>query len=606
MRIAIVLAVLAVSWVASADVAPPFEQDEVLTIPNDPQVTSMAWAPDDSGRLFLTAKTGRIWIIKNRALLATPAYTFTPRADDNGGELVTDSECGLLGLAFDPDFTNNRFIYVFATLHVPATSINVEQQIIRFTMQGDTAIDRVTLIAGLPTRGRNHDGGALAFGPDGLLYWGVGNTGGAGVGQGSDLESPGSKIGRTRTELGAPPPPGPYNDGSGPNYDYTFARSLRNPFTMAFHPITGAPWVSVVGDDWEQVFSLSLGDHIGYPAENVEPGTSDATVSPLIAYATGTSPDVGVAANSAVRMNNVVTVTTVVPHRLRKGGEVIISGIDDASFDGVFTIAGVPTPTMFTYGQVASAATSGNGVARGGDYGSVVLGGTFYDATQFPIEYRQNFFFGDFGSGELVRVETAADATVSRISRFGTNAGRHIDATTGPDGALWIVNHDGVVRRIAYTSTSQTIVLSPQNLRFPEGGRGVIGISLAMQPASDVAVTLSRASGSQYVNVTTNNVTFTPTNWSTPQFVEVTSAIDADLVEDLATFDASASGIATETVTVRVTDTREPLPPAADDVPATDGPSAKSGGCCGVSRDAASVGLLSLVVGGLLRRRRSR
>ncbi len=584
--------------VARADVLEPaFRQTEILTIPANPQVTAMAWAPDGSNRLFVTGKDGHLWIVKAGALLPTPAYRFFPRFQN--GELVTTAEAGLVGIAFDPAFVDNHYVYVMAVLHVPPTSNAIEQQIIRFTMHGDTATERTTLIAGLPSSGGIHNGGGPTFGPDGLLYWALGNNG-TGLGEGDDLASAACKVSRATTVVGAPPPPGPFDDGPGPNYDHTFARGARNPFTMAFHPVTGVAWVNIVGDNFEQIFEVTEGAHFGYPLENVEPGDGDATTSPIIAYRTGTTMDSAIA--SAVRANDLVTITTATAHRLRKGNTVTIAGVDDASFGGEFSIASVPSPTTFTYAQSAPDTASASGTARGATYGRAVLGGAFYDATLFPPAYRQNFFFGDHATGQLVRVETAADHGVARVSRFGTQMGEHIDASTGPDGALWLVDHAGAIRRITYDATSQGIVVSPQNLRLTETSRGVVGVRLAMAPTTDVAVSLSHASGSSFVSVPAITLTFTPANWETPQYVEVTSRIDADTVEDIATLEASASGIPTETVTVRVTDTREPDPSAIDS--AIDAPPERrdSGGCCGTGRSQGTLPL-ALLVWCVLRRR---
>ncbi|MFN0252390.1 MAG: PQQ-dependent sugar dehydrogenase [Kofleriaceae bacterium] len=591
---------------AEADVSEPaFRQTDVTRIENNPQVTSMAWAPDGSGRLFVTGKEGHIWIVKGSVVQPNPAFRFMPR--NQGGELVTSSECGLLGIAFDPAFADNGYIYVFVTLHVPAASNQIEQQIIRFTMQGDTATERTTLIDGLPSTGANHDGGGLDFGPDGLIYWAVGDNG-SGVGHGEDLESAGSKVGRATTVVGAPPPPGMFNDGDGPNYDHIHTRGTRNPYSMLFHPVTGELWISIVGDGWEQIFAVGENAHVGYPMENVEPGVGGATTSPIVAYRTGGTNGLNLGAASAVRANNVVTITTSGAHRLRKGATVTIAGIDDASFDGTFAIASVPSLTSFTYAQTAGDATSGNGTAQPDDYGNVILGGAFYDATLFPQQYRQNYFFGDFGTGQFVRVETASDNSVSRVSRFGTNLGNHIDASTGPDGALYVVDHGGNIRRISYDTTAQGIVVSPQNLRLSETSRGFVGVRLAIAPASDVTVTLARASGSTFVRVPQGTLTFTPANWDQPQYVEVTSAIDGDTVEDIAMLEASSTGIGTETVTVRVTDTQEADPSVIDSAnPAVDGGGGTdASGCCGVGDSRGSFVLAMLVGGLVLRRRRAR
>jgi len=71
----------------------------------DQQITGMAWAPDGSNRLFLTNKLGRVWIVKYGPpveTVATPFATITP--------ISTGSECGLIGIAFDPDFQVNHYV----------------------------------------------------------------------------------------------------------------------------------------------------------------------------------------------------------------------------------------------------------------------------------------------------------------------------------------------------------------------------------------------------------------------------------------------------------------------------------------------------------------
>ena len=145
------LVVLASSGVAQATLeeSTAFTQTDVVAIDDDPQVTSMAWAPDASGRLFVTGKNGQIWIIEGSNVLPQTFYEFSDE------ELVTTSECGLLGIAFDPAFMDNGYVYVFVTLNVPADSDDIEQQIIRFRAVGNMATDRTTLIAGLPSTGEN-------------------------------------------------------------------------------------------------------------------------------------------------------------------------------------------------------------------------------------------------------------------------------------------------------------------------------------------------------------------------------------------------------------------------------------------------------------------
>src|SRR6185436_14393697 len=123
-------------------------------------------------------------------------------------------------------------------------------------------IDKKTIVAGLPTIGANHDGGAVGVGPDGKLYWAIGDNG-PGVGIGDDFTTLAAKMGRANRD-GTPPADNPFHDGSGGPRDFIWARGLRNPFTMTFQPATGLLWLNVVGSSFEQVFIIGKGDHAGW------------------------------------------------------------------------------------------------------------------------------------------------------------------------------------------------------------------------------------------------------------------------------------------------------------------------------------------------------
>ena len=124
----------------------------------------MQFAPD--GRLFVAEQGGRLRVIKNGALLSTPFLTLT---------VSSVGERGLLGVAFDPDFATNRFVYVYYTATTPA----IHNRISRFTANGDVAVagsEVVLLDLDNLSSATNHNGGALAFGPDGKLYAAVGEN----------------------------------------------------------------------------------------------------------------------------------------------------------------------------------------------------------------------------------------------------------------------------------------------------------------------------------------------------------------------------------------------------------------------------------------------
>jgi glucose/arabinose dehydrogenase len=124
----------------------------------------MGFAPD--GRLFVCLQTGQLLVIKNGALLANPFVSLTV---DSFGER------GLLGIAFDPNFASNQFVYVYHT--VPGTPAH--NRVSRFTANGDVAaVGSETAILDLDnlSDATNHNGGAIHFGPDDKLYVAVGEN----------------------------------------------------------------------------------------------------------------------------------------------------------------------------------------------------------------------------------------------------------------------------------------------------------------------------------------------------------------------------------------------------------------------------------------------
>ena len=126
--------------------------------------TAMQFAPD--GRLFVCEQGGRLRVIKNGALLSTPFLTVT---------VSSSGERGLLGVAFDPNFAVNQYVYIYYT----ATSPAVHNRVSRFTANGDVAAagsEVVLLDLDNLSSATNHNGGALNFGPDGKLYVSVGEN----------------------------------------------------------------------------------------------------------------------------------------------------------------------------------------------------------------------------------------------------------------------------------------------------------------------------------------------------------------------------------------------------------------------------------------------
>ncbi len=499
--------------------------------------TSFAWATDGTNRLFITQKSGAVRVVEDGVLLATPFATVTP--------VFTNNECGLLSVAFDPNFVENHYVYFFVTVS------GGEQQIVRYRDEDGIGVDKTPIVTGLATAGINHDGGAMAFGPDGKLYWAIGDNGG-GVGTGEDLLSTAAKVSRANRD-GSAPEDNPFNDGIGPNNDYIWARGFRNPFTMTFQPKGGRLWVNVVGTAYEQVFTPVAGDNAGYTMyENNQPAPF---ISPVLSYATNNVGLAGV--TTATRMAGIATYTTNAAHGLRPGGKVTVSGATDPTFNQIGYVSSIPSPTEFTLQQVGPNASTTGGSMQSNQLGGCITGGVFYDSTAGNAGYRGNYFFGDFMSGKIVRA-IVEGPNIRAADLFAQNAEMNglTDVNLGPDGDLYTLNYyRSPIVRMRFNAFEQRIVASPTNLWTLEAGRGAFHVRLAMPPADEVSVSIVRASGNAPISVTDGaTLTFDADNWSTPQPVFVATGRDQNDFDDEITLDVTASGLTTETVTVRVTD----------------------------------------------------
>jgi|CXWL01.1.fsa_nt_gi glucose/arabinose dehydrogenase len=514
------------------------------------QHTGLAWAPDGSDRLFVLEKTGRVRILSGSLTTPTPVWsTFATMSPIN-----STFECGLVGMAFDPNFAQNRWVYFFVT--VSAT----EQQLLRYDASTNVGSGRTVIVSGLPTRNANHNGGAIGFARDGKLYWSIGDNGN-GTGVNADLTSLAAKMGRANRD-GSVPADNPFVDGAGPNNDYIFARGLRNPFTLQIQPSTGLIWSNVVGTSYEQVFIVGRGDHAGYNAfENNQPATF---ITPRIVYRTNGSDVRTFVANSASRSGNVATFSTTAVHGFRVGGNITIAGVSDASFNGANQyIAGVPSSTSFTVQQVGPDATSNGGTAQTLNQGGCLTGGAFYDATLAPADFRGNFFYGDCNSGRIMRARIdAASNQVLSVDYWATDINAQVDVASGPDGALYYIGTStNNVYRAAYNATGQALVVANQNLHLEEGGDAITTVSLAMQPSVAVQVTVGRTGGDSDVSVAAGStLTFTAIDWMRPQSVRLNAAADADSVDDTASISVASPSLATVPISVTVLD----LAPAAN------------------------------------------
>jgi len=228
--------------------------------------TLMAIAPD--GRIFVSQQAGAVRVIKDGVLLGTPFVTLSVNAS---------GERGALGIAFDPAFATNQFVYVYYT-----SSSGPHNRVSRFTASGDVATGGETVLLDLPTLGAtNHNGGALHFGPDGKLYVAVGENA---VGSNAQsMNTPLGKLLRINSD-GTIPSDNPFFGSTTGINQSIWALGLRNPFTFAFQPGTGRLFINDVGENtWEEINDGLAGANYGWP--NTEGNTTNpAFISPFYTY----------------------------------------------------------------------------------------------------------------------------------------------------------------------------------------------------------------------------------------------------------------------------------------------------------------------------------
>ncbi len=244
--------------------------------------TAMEIAPD--GRIFVCQQTGQLRVIKNGALLPAPFVSLTV---DPAGER------GLLGVAFDPNFAVNNFVYLYYT--VPGSTAH--NRVSRFTANGDIAATGSELpildLDNLSTA-TNHNGGAIHFGPDGKLYVAVGEN--ANPANSQTLSNRLGKMLRINSD-GTIPVDNPFfNTATGANRSI-WALGLRNPFTFAFQPGTTRMFINDVGQStWEEIDDGIAGSNYGWSiCEGACSPPNPNFRDPLFQYAHGSTSTTGCA-----------------------------------------------------------------------------------------------------------------------------------------------------------------------------------------------------------------------------------------------------------------------------------------------------------------------
>ena len=252
----------------------------VLAVAHDPELLNAAapeftietlaqgldtpWAIDfaPDGRVFISERDGRIRIIERNQLQPEPWMSL---------EVAATSEAGLLGLALDPSFTKNRFVYVAYTYRTGVFTLR--NRLVRLREDGKTGkgvLDKILIddVAGA----NNHDGGRVKFGPDGKLYWTMGDAQTTRYSQ--DLKSLNGKILRLNSD-GSVPADNPFANS------YVYSYGHRNPQGIAWQPGTGRLYSTEHGPSGfqgccrDEVNFIEPGKNYGWPeirGDETKPG----------------------------------------------------------------------------------------------------------------------------------------------------------------------------------------------------------------------------------------------------------------------------------------------------------------------------------------------
>ncbi|NPV55761.1 MAG: glucose dehydrogenase [Anaerolineae bacterium] len=215
--------------------------------------------PDGSTRLFVVEQTGAIRITQDGQVLA-PAFL-----DVSGRITTAGNEQGLLGLAFHPEYAHNGYFYLNYT-NRDGNTVIARYRVSADPLLADDASEYILIQ--VPQPYGNHNGGGLAFGPDGYLYIGLGDGGSAGDPEGN-AQSLDSLLGKMlRIDVNQPetgyriPLDNPYSGGGG--LPEIWALGLRNPWRFSFDRVTGDLWIGDVGQNkYEEVDFLPAGSPAG-------------------------------------------------------------------------------------------------------------------------------------------------------------------------------------------------------------------------------------------------------------------------------------------------------------------------------------------------------
>ncbi len=363
--------------------------------------TSVAITPD--GEYLIAEKSGTVRVFHDGTLHTTPFITLT--------DINDYADHGLLGIAVDPNFAVNNFVYLLYT-YENTPGVNYEgpktARLVRVTANGDIAVpgSEVVILGSvggdidspscedfpvtadcIASDGTSHTIADVSFGPDGKLYVSIGDAASFDIVdplalRALDLNSLNGKVLRINSDGTAPSDNPFYNGDPTANISKVWNYGLRNPFRFNFRPSNGSLYIGDVGwFSWEEINIGVAGANFGWPCREglvATPGYNCTT-------------------------------------------ENFVDG-------------------LYIYGHGTSGAGS-------------VTGGVFYDDNIYPTEYKDTYFFGDFAQDWIKRIVVDANDNIISVEDFMDSAGGPVEFFTDAEGNVnYLSIYTGELRRITFTA----------------------------------------------------------------------------------------------------------------------------------------------------------
>jgi glucose/arabinose dehydrogenase len=232
----------------------------------------MACPDDGTDRIFVFEQGGKIFVVSNGSVSKEPFIDISARLD---GLNIAYSEKGLLGMAFHPDYKNNRRFFLYYSAPANVRGVDHKSVLAEFLtdpVNPSKAIDSPITVLEFFQPESNHNGGMLEFGPDGFLYVGTGDGGGANdehgtIGNSQDRSNLLGKILRIDVDGARPysiPADNPFRNTAGARPEI-YAYGLRNPWRFSFDSQTGELFCGDVGQNkYEEINIIRKGGNYGW------------------------------------------------------------------------------------------------------------------------------------------------------------------------------------------------------------------------------------------------------------------------------------------------------------------------------------------------------